>query len=266
MINLPIKLAEAKEANAVFLIELYDIYLPAGDLHYAACDVDIVFNETTYIAAPIQRDTVKATTDSKVDNTKLTVSDFDSSFTLALLTGYNFLGCRCVIFQIMYPDALTDVTLAAPIFWGDLDSPVLNTKNATFEVDVVAPTTNLENARTMQLPCNAQFADQESCMGSLDVRTGTVQGGSTVYTVVIQQNEPENYRQYGIITVGYETRLIVSSVGSVITVDYPFRNVPTGSYSIQCGCDKSTASCNIHGQRGNYSGFTNVPFEYSIKS
>lgn len=266
MLNLPVKLQEIKESNAVFLIELYEIYLPTMTLRYASCDTDITFAGNVYTAAPIQRDAVKSTADSKVDNTKLTVSDFDSSFTLALLTGYNFLGCRCVIFQVPYPDALADASLVYPVFWGDLDSPVLTTKTATFEVDVVAPTTYLENARTMQLPCNSQFADGESCMAAIDLRNGTVQGGSTVYDVYIQYSTTENHWQFGIITVGYETRLIVSSEGAKVTVDYPFSMVPTGDYTIQCGCDKSHDTCGLHGQQENYSGMLGIPFEYSVKS
>lgn len=256
---------EAKEKSSVFMIELYDIHLPNGDLHFAACDVEIVFNGTTYAPVPVQRDAVKSTTDSKVDNTKLRVSNFDNAFTVAIFKGYNFLGCKCVIFQVPYPDALTDNTLIYPIFWGTLDAPVLNTKEATFEIDVVSPTTNLENARTMQYPCNSQFADGDACMASLDVKTGTVQSGSTVYDVYIQQNEAVNYRQFGLITVGYETRAITASSGNKVSVEFPFYNVPSGTYSIQCGCDKTTVTCDKYDQRGNYSGMLAVPFEYSVK-
>lgn len=248
------------------MVELYEIYLPTMTLRYASCDEDITFDGEVYIAAPIQRDTVKSTADSKVDNTKLTVSDFDSSFTLALLTGYNFLGCRCVIFQVPYPDALTDNTLIYPVFWGDLDSPVLTTKDATFTVDVIAPTTYLENARTMQLPCNAQFADGESCMASLGKETGTVGAGTTKYSVVLGTSHVADYWNYGIITVGYETRLVTASSGNAVTVMYPFSTVPTGTYTVQRGCDKGHAMCGIYGQQMNYSGFLNTPFEYSVKS
>lgn len=265
-LNLPVKLQDIKEQSSVFMIELYDIYLPNGNLHLAACDIDIVFNGITYIGVPVQRDAVKSTTDTKVDNTKLTVSNFDNAFTVALFQGYNFLGCKCVIYQVPYPDALTDNTLIFPVFWGTLDAPVLNTKEATFQVDVVAPTTNLENARTMQLPCNNDFADGDACTASLSQVTGTVQGGSTVYDVYVQQYEATNFRQFGLVTVGYETRAIIASSGNKITVEFPFYNVPTGSYVLQCGCDKTTDSCDKFGQRGNYSGMLGVPFEYSVKS
>ena len=266
MLTLPIKIAAAKEKSSTFFIELYEIYMPQATLRYAAADEDIVFNGNTYLAAPIQRDTVKATADSKLDNCKLTVSDFDSSFTLALLTGYNFLGCRAVIFQIMYPESLTDPLCYAPIMWGDLDSPQLTTKNATFTVDIIAPTTYLENARTMQLPCNSQFADGESCMAALDLRTGTVQAGSTEFIVNTGITVANGAWNSGLITVGWETRLIVASSGSMVTVAYPFRSVPTGVFSIQRGCDKSDANCAIHGRQVDYSGFKNVPFETTYKT
>jgi hypothetical protein len=103
-------------------------------------------------------------------------------------------------------------------------------------------------------------------MGNLDIQTGICQAGSTVYVVNLQQSNVDNYRTQGLITIGYETRLIISSTGFTVTVAYPFVNIPTGNYSVQSGCDKSDAMCAIHGQQINYSGFKNVPFEISVKS
>ncbi|WP_371380748.1 DUF2163 domain-containing protein [Sporomusa aerivorans] len=264
-LNLPIKLMEAKESSSIFLVELYIFHLKTGKLYLCAADQDITYNGQKYLAVPFERDTVKASSDSKVDDTTLRVSNVDDSFTAALYSGTDFRGCICDIFQILYPEALTDPTQINPVMRGYLDAPILKQKEATFEVTVKSQVPNLTNSRTFQLSCNSEFADQESCFASKDTQTGTCQSGTTAETIVVQQSRDDSYWINGIITSGYESRMIESSQGSVISLHYPFSFVPT-NYTIERGCDKSFASCKALGQTQNYAGFPSIPYELVIRS
>jgi len=264
-INLPAALATAKEAGSIFMVELYVLSLPNGPMYLCAADQDVTFNGQLYHAVPLERDVYKASSDSKVDDCKLKVSNFDDSFTAALFSGFDFRGCNCSIFQILYPDALSDPTLVKPILSGYLDAPVLTQKDATFEVAVKAQVPNLSNARTFQLSCNANFADQESCFAVMDVKTGTVQSGTTGSVIVLQHSYADNYWTDGIITCGFQGRQVLSSTGNTVTLLFPFSVVPTGNYSIQNGCDKSWNGCGLKGQQTNYSGFIGIPYETVVR-
>ena len=165
----------------------------------------------------------------------------------------------------MYPDALTDPTLIKPIAYGYLDAPVLNQKDGTFDATLKAQVPNLKNYRTLQLSCNAEYADQDSCMASFNRTSGTAQAGTTAHTIVLKNSYPNNFWYAGIITSGHESRMVESSSGNTVTLHYPFTTVPT-SYTIEQGCDKSPSCCSTHGQLANYSGFRSVPYELVVRS
>lgn len=264
-LNLPAKLSEAKDSGSIFLVELYVFALKTGNLYLCSADQDVTYNGQLYKAVPMERDKCSANTESKVSDCALKVNNCDDSFTAAIFSGVDFRGCTATIFQILYPDALTDTSLVKPILMGYLDSPVLKSKDATFEVQVKSFVPNLTNSRTMQLSCCSTFADQESCFANKDIKSGTVQPGTTASSIIVQQNESANYRINGIITCGYESRIIESSSGNVITLHYPFSFVPTGTYTMERGCDKTVPSCATHNQQMNYSGYPSIPRELVIR-
>lgn len=264
-LNLPAILSQAKDSDSIFLVELYIFYLRTGNLYLCSADQDIIYNGQQYLAVPLERDVVRASSDSKVDDTKLRVTNVDDAFTAALYSGTDFRGCTCDIFQILYPEALTDPTQVKPVMRGYLDAPMLKQKEATFEVAVKAPVPNLSHSRTFQLSCNSEFADGQSCFASKDQQSGACQGGTNEGTIVIQQSRVDNYWSNGIIKCGYESRMIESSSGSVIRLHYPFSFVPT-SYSVERGCDKSLPSCKTLGQSQNFAGFPSIPYELVIRS
>jgi phage-related protein len=264
-LNLPVMLAQAKEADAIFMVELYVLYLKTGNLYFCAADQDIVYKGQNYLAIPLERDKYTASSESTVDACTLRVSNFDDSFTSALYSGTDFRGCLCDIFQIKYPEALQDTSLIKPIMRGYLDAPILKQKGATFEVQVKSQVPNLSNARTFQLSCNSTYADQESCFANKDVQSGICQAGTTQGTIVIERAMSDKYWNNGIIRCRYESRMIESSQDNVISLHYPFSFVPT-DYTIERGCDKSWASCQDHGQQTYYSGFIAIPNELIIRS
>ncbi len=264
-LNLPVTLMSYKESSSVFLVELYILYLKTGNLYLCAADQDITFAGQQYLAVPIERDAVKSSSDSKVDDTTLRISNVSDEFTAALYSGTDFRGCDCSIFQVPYPECLTDTTLVNPVIYGYLDAPILKQKEATFEVTVKAQVPNLSHSRTFQLSCNSEFADGESCFGSKATTSGTTQVGTTASTIVLPQSYDSNYWINGIITSSYESRMVESSEGNVVNLRYPFSFVPT-SFEISRGCDGSFYACGIHGQQQNYAGYPSLPRELTIRS
>jgi phage-related protein len=256
----------AKENGSVFFLDLYTFHLKNGDLFIVAADQNVTFAGQEYLAVPIKREKYSADVESTVSDVKLTVSDFSHDFIAALFNGYDFRGCKVEIIQIAYPQSLSNATIYKPFLFGYLDEPKLNWKDATFEVTIKAQIPNLENARTLKLSCNAEYADQESCFASLDETTGTCQDGTTVYTIVLEQSYDDNYWANGIVTCNWENRLIESSIGNTVTVRYPFSTVPSGDYTVERGCDKSWTGCGLKGQQTNFSGFIGIPRELVIRS
>ena len=247
------------------MLECYIFYLETGAIFLTSADQDIVFDNVQYLAVPIQREKYTSNSDSKIDDCQLHIDNCSDAFTAALYSGTDFRGCLCYIFQIAYPDALTDKTLVKAIAYGYLDAPILNQKEGTFDVTLKAQVPNLKNYRTFQLSCNAEYADQDSCMASLSTISGVAQAGTTASTIVLANSYQENYWYAGIITSGYESRMVESSSGNTVTLHYPFTVVPT-NYTIEQGCDKSPSCCSMRGQLTNYSGFRAIPYELVIRS
>lgn len=273
MLLLPTKMALAKERSSVFFITLYCFHLINETLYFAACDEDIpwyVPQTTTpviYKAMPIQIETVKSSVDCKVDNVSLSVSNIDDVFTGALFQGYEFRGRTVEVFQISYPESLGEPSEFRPMFCGKIDDPELDEKEKTFKVTLKSNFPNTQPGRTFMLSCNAiEFGDEETCGANKVTLTGAVQTGSDQNNVYIQQTMANDYWQHGMITIAFETRKIISNTGNYVEVEYPFSFTPTGTYSIETGCSKSKQNCIKWGNLHNYSGFLNIPFQYTVIS
>jgi hypothetical protein len=264
-VTLPSALALQKDSGSTFTCNLLVFHLKTGDLRVTNLDVPVTWDGLEFLSVPLEVGKASSSDDSKIDDVTITVSNIDDSFTAALFSGYRFSGCAIEVYEVAYPEILTDPTQAQLVNWGYLDTPLLKGKEATFEVTLKAYVPNQQNSRTFQLSCNSEFADGETCMATADVSTGTVQGGTTVHTIIIQQSHEDNYWQNGIIHCGAESRMVASSTGNTIRLHYPFSVQPTGGYTVERGCDKSKANCKLHGQLMNYSGFPSIPRELVIK-
>lgn len=265
MYTLPAKLSEYKDGDSVFLLECYIFYLETGNLYLTSADQNITIDGQEYMAVPIQRDKYTSHSDSKIDDCTLHVSNVDDSFTVALYSGTDFRGCNCMVFQVWYPDILTDPTLVKPILFGYLDDPKLNEKESTFEVSIKAQIPNLTNYRTLQLSCNSEFGDQDSCMADKCITTATAQTGTTQSKIILPNSYSDDFWTNGMITSRYESRTITSSKGNVVNLHFPFMFIPE-TFTIERGCDKTFACCKNIGQQKNYSGFLGVPYELTIRS
>ena len=270
MLNLPVKLAQAKESDEIFLVECYVFHLKTGPIYICSTDESIVIGSIQYLPVPIQREKLTVNSDSKVDDCTLKVSNVDDAFTAALYSGTDFRGCRCDIFKALYPQVLTDATqVKAVLIGGYIDSPILNQKEGTFECTIKAKVPNLSNCRYFQLSCNAyEFGDQDTCFANKDIRQTTCQQGTTSSNIVLPFVASENYWSNGIVTCKYESRMVQSSVGTNISLHYPFSFTPNvgDTITIERGCDKSFTNCKIMGQPTNFSGFPGIPYELVIRS
>lgn len=274
-IVLPKKIADMKESDSVFFVELYIMHAVTGDLYMAAFDVDIDWfipnttQKVTYVALPIQRGSIAKYDDDKIDNVDIQISDVTKEFSSALFNSFDLRGTMVDIIQIAYPDSLEDGSQYRSAFSGYIDSPSLDEASGVFKMSLMAIVPNVSNCRKLSLSCNAWFGDSEECGAVVSTHNGTVQMGSTqnvIYDSALQQ--AENYWKNGVITIGFESRKIKSSTAGNVVTEYPFFSIPPigTSFSLQNGCDKSYADCNRHNNTRNFSGFPAIPFDIVVKS
>lgn len=260
---LPVSIEQAKEQSSSFFIELYNIYLKTGTIRICNCDVIIEFNGYQYYPVPIKRGSIKSSVDSKIDNVDLTIADADTSKISALLQGFDFRGRTVEIFKIQYPESLSDNSIYVPIFVGYLDAP--NYSNGEFSVTVKAafPKINIPFRKT-QYFCNNTFGD-ELCKMDLARQELVVDSAlSTPDSIKIDGTlEPDFYKN-GLITIGYETKMIKTNSENYITTYYPFQVDLTGTAIITRNCDKTPENCSRYNNRQNYGGFLAIPKEFRL--
>ena len=275
MITLPQSLADMKDSSSVFFIDLYVLHLATGNIYLSACDTDVKWyipytgTPVTYIAQPIERGDFKQSVDDKVDNVDIRISNATDDFSSALFNSFDFRGSDVDIIQIAYPASLNDPLAFKHVFCGYMDNPSLDMKSATFQTSLKAKVPNMQSCRSLMLSCNAWFGDPDECGITLDSKTSTLAAECT-QTIFYDSSRTEgtNYWKNGVVTIGFESKKVVSSANGSITVEYPFFSAPKvgTSYTVTNGCDKSKTDCIRHGNLQNYSGFMGIPFEYQVKT
>lgn len=263
---LPTKLQESLQSDNPFVIPLMRVYLNPTTLYFAICDEDIYFDGNLYISFPVDIGASKASTDSRIDNITLEISNVTEAFSSAIFNGYNFLGKRIEIIEIVYPESLTDNTQYHYKFVAEIDSPTLDDAKGLFKVTCTAGIPQITPGRTTALPCSSWFADGETCTVAKNILTGTIQSGTTASAIYISQVKPDGYWKNGIIKTNFESRQILTNVGTKVLPNYPFSGVPSGNYTIENGCGKSTDECDRHNNRMQYAGLISIPWEISIKT
>lgn len=260
---LPVSIEQAKEQSSSFFIELYNIYLKTGTIRICNCDVIIEFNGYQYYPVPIKRGSISSSVDSKIDNVDLTIADADTSKISALLQGFDFRGRTVEIFKIQYPESLSDNSIYVPIFVGYLDTPSYS--NGEFNVTVKAafPKINIPFRKT-QYFCNNTFGDTQCKMDLATQSLNIDIEASTPNDIVINGKLIPDFYENGLITIGYETKLIKSNTENHIITYYPFLvNLETTAI-ISRNCDKTPEACSKYNNRQNYGGFLAVPKEFTV--
>lgn len=270
MINLPVKMKEQTESGSVFTIELYEVYMPNTVLRFCACDENIEYNGQTYLAVPVQRGEISKNVDLTADTCELSVSNTTDYFTQLLFSGINFIGSKVYIYQILYPDALTDINNIRLLFYGIVDTPEL-TSDGVFKVQVTNDMPLVTGGRKMHLPCNATFGDSicgikpKTLTGSIveiventSIRLSSLQDSATAYKDWL----------HGILVINGEGRYITNvKSNGWIEIEYPFlQNIEHAKFEMIQGCDKTQSDCSRYDNRKRYSGFPSVPYEYEIKT
>ena len=76
-----------------------------------------------------------------------------------------------------------------------------------------------------------------------------------------------NYYKNGLITIGYETKMIKSNdADGTIYTFYPFQGQLQATASLQRNCDKTPEMCERYGNRKNYGGFLSIPKEFRVNT
>lgn len=263
---LPVSIEKSKELNSSFFIELYNIYLKTGIIRICNCDKIIIFNKLQYYPVPIQRGNIKSTVDAKVDNMDLKISDADNEKVSALLEGFDFRGRKVEILRIQYPESLSDNSIVIPVFWGYLDAPSYSNGEFTCTVKASFPQNNVP-IRVTQYICNNNFGD-ENCKLNKDIRIININTEKSTPTKIITGDKIEpNYYKNGLITIGYETKMIKSNdADGTIYTFYPFQGDIQATATLQRNCDKTPEMCERYGNRKNYGGFLSIPKEFRVNT
>lgn len=263
---LPVSMAQAKEENSSFFIELYNIYLKTGTIRICNCDVVINFKGFDYHPVPIERGSIKSTVDAKIDNMDLKVADADNSKIAALMEGFDFRGRVVEIFRIQYPESLDDNDIFLPVFYGYLDAPNYSNGEFTCTVKASFPKTNVP-FRTTQYFCNNTFGDEMCKMDKGLLKANVDTTSSTPNNIKIDKLLTEDYYKNGLITIGYETKMIKSnSSEGFVTTYYPFLGDLTGEATLVRNCDKTPEMCKQFNNRKNYGGFLAIPKEFRVST
>lgn len=262
MQNLPVKMAEAKNSDNPFFLELYTIHLRTETLFIVAADEDITFGGQKFTAVPIKRGAITKSMDSIVNEVDLEVSDCgdrDDELLAFLINGFDFRGCRVNIVRILYPDSLKDSSMFSWVFSGEIDKPSFS--DGVFTCIVESKLPNIEApVRDFQVACNSEFGDSECCMSkgtsNLTVRRGQ---GNKIH---LGNAYAKDYWKYGTITIAGEARNIISSQDDYIVVNVNFlQNIDGKTAEVVRGCNMTFDWCKKLGNQKNYSGFPAVPWE-----
>lgn len=264
---LPVSMELAKEQDSSFFIELYNIYLKTGTIRICNCDTSIIFNGLNYYPVPIERGNIKNSVDAKINNVDLKISDADNSKVAALMQGFDFRGRNVEILRIQYPDSIADNSIVFPVFYGYLDAPTYSNGEFTCSVISSFPKSNVPYRQT-QYFCNNTFGD-ELCKLDKAVRTIDIDIANSTPTVIkiVGTTLQADYYKNGLLTIGYETKLIKSNSSNTITVIYPFQaDDLANTATISRNCDKTPETCSKYNNRQNYGGFLAIPKEFRVST
>lgn len=265
MSYIPVKMAEAKETNAPFFIEVYILRLKTGVSYIAATDEDITFGGIHWIAVPFSRDDITRTTDNLMDETSIRIGDVDSKRLAYVMSGFDFRGCVIEIYKVQYPEILTDDGVILPVFRGYLDAPTYSNGVFSCRVKSLFPTVEVPQ-REFQLQCNSIYGDENCGMSTKPILANVVSVGED-NTITIDNTFPKNFWRNGMAIIGGESRNITQSESNTITLGINFlqKNIIGEIVQLQRGCDKTKECCESLKNLSHFSGFPAVPFETNYR-
>lgn len=259
MMILPVSMKKEMESGNPFFIELYTIQLRTAVLKLAASDEDVIFGGDKYHAVPIQREDIERSIDSIVNDCTLQLADCSDDLLSYVLNGYDFRGCKCEIIRIQYPESLSDPTCFAFVFAGEIDEPSFSDGTFTCKIYREFPQIQVPN-RDYQLYCNSDFGDEECCMNVGEENLIVTKVSPNILR--LNKSYPDYYWLYGTITMEGESRTIIKSEGSQITINLNFlQEFSSRTATLRRGCNKSKVMCQYYQNMKHFSGFPAIPFE-----
>lgn len=259
MMTLPVCMAEAKEKDNSFFLELYQIKLRTQTIHIVAADEDIHYNGQLFTAIPFKRGEITRSIDSINNEVTVELGDCTDDMLAYVMNGFDFRGCKATIIRILYPESIKDPNIFSLVFTGELDEPEF--QGGVFSCKIQSRFPNIQApARDFQIACNSEFGDTE-CRMNKDITELTVSHGGG-NNIIISASYPENYWTYGSIIIGGEWRVITASTGNTIRVNVTFaQNINGKKATLARGCNKTLKMCRKYGNTIHYSGFPAIPFE-----
>ncbi len=257
---LPVSMAEAKEADESFFLEIYDIRLRTGDIHLVAADEDIEFDGIKYIAVPIQRDSLTRSMDNITDSCSLSVSDVDYGLLSYVVNGYDPRMAEVLVRRIQYPESLSNPSINEWLYYGFLDELSFSSGTMSAKINSRFPNIEVPN-RCYKLHCNSEFGD-EQCCASKDTNCVLIASASG-NEIQLSRSFDDNYWRNGVCTVEGESRIIVSSSGNKIKLNVNFlqETLKDKEAVLQRGCNKTKEDCLRFDNLSHFSGFPAIPFE-----
>lgn len=252
-------MAEMKEKNDTFFIELYAIKLRTGMTYIAACDEDIEYNGQKFIAVPFKRESLVRSSDNITDSCKVSLADVDYGLLAYVMQGFDFRGCECTIIRIQYPDSLSDPKIFQWMFSGFIDEPSF--EGGVFSCTVMSrfPEIDAPN-RSYMLSCNSEFGDEDCGMSLSEETAKVVEVNGRVLT--LDRSFDTGLWNCGVCSVEGESRIVSLSDGSTVTLNVNFVQPMIGKeVTLVRGCDKTCEMCKKYGNMMHFSGFPTIPFE-----
>lgn len=265
-VELPEEFQDAKESEKLFVVEIYDVFLRIGELHITNTNVDIEFEGNKYLAIPVTREEISQSVEETDNSMKFEMTDATMGQLKYIIEGFDFRGCNVRVRQILYPDSLKDNSIYRDVFMGYIDNPVYENGTFSFTLRSRIPKVTAPR-RTYQAACNCKFGDSV-CQKDLETTTGTVASSSGNDITLNIDAKDGDYWKDGTISIGGETRMIITSFDSTVRVYYPFfAAVESGDeFTLKRGCDKTQQTCkNRFDNLQHYSGFPAIPFELFYK-
>lgn len=261
---LPVSMELAKEQNSSFFIELYNIHLKTGTIRICNCDVVINFAGYEFYPVPIERGNIKTSVDAKIDNVDLKIADADNSKIAALMQGFDFRGRVVEIYRIQYPESLEDENIVIPVFYGRLDAPSYSNGEFTCTVTSAFPKNKVPN-RLTQYFCNNTFGDELCKMNKGELKINIDVANSTPTYIALTSNAlADGKYDNGLLTMGYETKLIKKSTPNSLVLAYPLLSDIANTATITLNCNKTPEMCAKYNNRKNYGGFLAIPKEFRV--
>ena len=236
-------------------VELYHIFSSDESVNWylTSGDVEVVFDENTYLPATLDRSAVQY--NSQLEVTTMSIQAGHITDFVVDYISVNPVEILWVSVMKLFRDQ--DPLEASVVFVGQIKDVsfkgiAANINCVGFEHFLKMPVPTMR----YQLTCNLKLYDDKCKKVQADYKTTTtvtLDATKTILTSVDFALEPDGYFNGGTVVFGADTRTIVSHTGSNITIVYKMKELEdSNSVDAYPGCDRRIETC-----RDNYDNIIN---------